>query len=144
MLPQGASHKEAHLIWFATGRDGRALRSPPGDRILFCNIQREGGDVTERVRRLPEKLAAVFHSRLLFFWLFNYSWLRTCCPFRPSGMEIQSHVYTHSFCHIPLPRVPSQVTRYSPCAVQQDVSLWKIKMLWHFRALWSILNETAK
>ena len=30
-------------------------------------------------------------------------------------------VYTHSFPHITLHHVPSQVTRYSPWAIQQDL-----------------------
>ena len=61
----------------------------------------------------------LFH--FLFIKIFNYSWFTMFCQFLLYNkgtqlyiyIDIHIYIYTHSFSHIILHYVPSQVTRYS-------------------------------
>ena len=63
---------------------------------------------------IPKHTKVFFVFYLMIFIFFHFSWLTAFCQFSTVQQgDPVTHTHIHSFSHIMLPYVPSQVIRYS-------------------------------
>ena len=86
------------------------------------HLEKRRGSSSKSTRRLETGddlgkfcylIASCFQIMLIYLFFFYYSWFTVFCQFLLYSKMTQLYIYIHSFSHIFLHHIPSQVIRYS-------------------------------
>ena len=83
-----------------------------------------------------------YHNFDFIFLNFYYSWFTMFCHFLLYSKVTQLYIHGHSFSHIILCHVPSQVIWRSPCAIQQDPIAYPLQKQWLALQFWFYMPVT--